>query len=268
MSELALHSADIEIFRSVGLKEEDKTFRVLGKTLKDAVSACGKAFFIAKQRQVEDSHLNWIIGDILNDSSSRFGDSFDQEISQFSDEVGWSRRRILDRQHTAEVFGHHELRKYSYSLEAWEAAYGNEGGVETMPLQWRHYREIAKVKSADGLLTMLNMLHIAWVLGLSPSDSKASLAALVAQEKDVRALRELVDNEPSEVAEQIEIAKDASKVILGPYLIITNGKPERFHELTPARYEEADITFLLKGRKVLQVTDYDGFNEEYKEVKD
>ena len=248
-----------------------------------ALEVVGAAFGLVTLNQRCESHLNWLVGDLLGCGSSKFGDEFDQELDAFAEVAGWSRRRMVQRERTSALFSDVRLRRHSYDEHNWASLMKaqDDAGIHGVghPLTWNHYRELGLVAGVD-VLTLSMMVQIAYALRGSPQSYRHLLNTIIGLSTEeytmgdmVKELLETASESPSDAMDLIDrwLAVEKEDKPKGKYLLFNGIKVgactfERVAELSVSRFESANLCLKIKGSNVFQVQSYDGFEEELLEI--
>jgi hypothetical protein len=258
--------------------EETGLYRVVKQDKESALAVTRSAFALSFLAQQSDSHMNWVIGDILVDCRKRHGDDFYSHLDDFAEMVGWNYKQLDQRQRTSKLFCHAHLRCMSYSPKSFAEAYPNMPGVEgvSYPLHWRHFREVALVAEGD-LEDKMNFLRLAWYLGKTPAQTRRLYAAIVRLGLDVKEeAKNLVGEAEKSAAACEELCADHLKSgdtrLGGKYILLFQDAEEGFRmerhlELTPALYDRCENAYKLVGSNIREIVEYDGHIEEMRDVE-
>lgn len=265
------------------LDPDHGTFTLSTNTVKGALEITRAAFGLVAHGQMYETHLNWLVGDLMWNGSERFGDNFDQELDTFAGMVGWTRRRLIQREKTSRLFADASLRRYSYDEAQWREFFPDQvrngvGGVRD-PLCWDHYREAGLVAGIE-LPDIIKGIQIAYYCRFNARE----IRTLLSKAHGVHGagqISDYLDDVLESAAESSAIAMEKIDLLerqhnednpKGKYILITaprKGEPmiSRVAELSPARYEGADMVIKIGGTNGLsEVISYDGISEELEAI--
>lgn len=258
------------------------TFTLSTSTVKGALEITRAAFGLIALDQRYETHLNWLVGDLMWNGSERFGDTFDQEFDGLATMVGWSRRRLIQREKTSRLFSDLSLRKYSYDADQWNEFFPDQvaKGVDAVrhPLCWDHYREAGLVANIE-LPDLIKAIQIGYYCRFNPREIRRLLTMANGQHGDE--LSDFLDDFLDSASQSVQLAMEKLEILenghnennpRGKYILITSPKKgeveiARVAELSPARYEDCDMVLKVGGTNGLsEVIAYDGITEELEAI--